>query len=131
MNDADFLAAFENTTLPRPEWTHEAHVRMAYLYLRAGTLKENLPRIRERIRAYNTAQGNPTGYHETITVAFAHLIAACLKEETASVQGWPQFRDTHEDLLDSRILHRHYSKETLASPEARAGFVEPDKTPLP
>jgi hypothetical protein len=62
-DDTEFLTAFEKGVLPRPEWTHRAHLRMAYLYLRpcpdADTI---LPTIRGRIRAYNAAQGNPDGY---------------------------------------------------------------------
>ena len=34
MSDEAFLQAFEDTTLPFKDWTHEAHVRMAWNYLR-------------------------------------------------------------------------------------------------
>ena len=34
MTDDEFLAAFEAAAIPRKDWTHEAHVRMAWLYLR-------------------------------------------------------------------------------------------------
>ena len=37
MTDADFLAALERCTLPESEFTHAAHVRAAYLYLRDGS----------------------------------------------------------------------------------------------
>lgn len=31
MTDEELLAAFENCSLPHSEWTHRAHVRVAYL----------------------------------------------------------------------------------------------------
>ena len=38
MTDKEFLAAFENCSLTRENWTHAAHVRMAWLYLSTGDL---------------------------------------------------------------------------------------------
>lgn len=35
MNDSEFLKAFEAATLPHTHFPHHAHVRMAWLYLRA------------------------------------------------------------------------------------------------
>ena len=34
IGDETFLRAFEDTTLPFEDWTHEAHMRMAWNYLR-------------------------------------------------------------------------------------------------
>ena len=43
MSDDEFLAQFENCTLPFDQWTHRAHVRVAYLYLRRHPFREALP----------------------------------------------------------------------------------------
>jgi hypothetical protein len=131
-DDAEFLTAFEKGVLPRPEWTHRAHLRMAYLYLRpcpdADTI---LPTIRGRIRAYNAAQGNPDGYHETITAAFARLVAERLR--TTQTATFAEFERLHPDLFapGGVILLRYYEEATLSSPQARANFVPPDREPLP
>lgn len=130
MTDTEFLVAFEATTLPREAWTHEAHVRMAYLYLREMGLDRALPVVCEGIRHYNASQGNHTGYHDTITVAFLHLIANCLSAEDGLVT-WDVFRDAHPDLMQRRVLLYYYSGPLLFSEEARAGFVKPDLAPLP
>src|SRR5687767_5918504 len=34
INDEQLLCQFENCSLPKNQWTHTAHVRVAYLYLR-------------------------------------------------------------------------------------------------
>jgi hypothetical protein len=75
MTDDDFLAAFEARTIPKAEWTHAAHVRMAWLFLKRLPFAAALDRIREGIRRYNAAVGSD-GYHETIMVAFTLLIRA-------------------------------------------------------
>lgn len=33
MNDQEFLEGFERCSIPREKWSHEAHLRMAWLYL--------------------------------------------------------------------------------------------------
>lgn len=130
MTDDEFLAAFEAAAIPRPEWTHEAHVRMAFLYLSRFRAELALERVRGGIKKLNARiGGSPDGYHETITVAFVRVIASRL------VRGddFPTFRDRNPDLLDRTLtaLLRHYSKDRLHSPEARREFVEPDVSPLP
>lgn len=129
MTDDEFLAAFEATTLPRPEWTHQAHVRMAWLYLTRLPFAEAVQKARAGIRGYNAAQGNHIGYHDTVTVAFVRLIASRL----AAGEGFVAFLERNADLLDRQCppLLRHYSRAKLESAEARAGFVEPDLLPLP
>ena len=129
MTDDEFLAAFEAETLPRPAWTHQAHVRMAWLYLTRLPFDQALQTARAGIRSYNAAQGNHTGYHDTVTVAFVRLIASRLAADKAFIT----FLEHNPDLLDRRQppLLRHYSRARLESAEARAGFVEPDLLPLP
>src|SRR4051812_47282050 len=72
MTDTDFLAAFETRSLPFAQWTHRAHVKVAFLYLRGLPLAAALDKIRARIRAYNAANAVPesptSGYNETTTV---------------------------------------------------------------
>jgi hypothetical protein len=130
LSDSDFLAQFEATTLPKKLWTHEAHIRMAYLYLRHNPdIDTLLPLVRARIGSYNLAQSNKNGYHETITVAFLRIVRARMQQSTA--QDFTQFRDEHPGIFQNTYLMRHYSEATLFSPEARRAFVPPDREPLP
>ena len=41
------------------------------------------------------------------------------------------FADRYPLLLDKRLLTGHYRSSTLATVEARSGWVEPDLKPLP
>ncbi len=129
--DEEFLQMFEQCSLSGKCWTHVAHVRMAWLQMqRSASYEEALERIRNGIMAFN-ASVHSVGYHETITVAFARLIF--YRRQISNADTWQQFIDVHEDLIskESPILHEYYSPETLASPEARSSFIEPDRKPLP
>jgi hypothetical protein len=123
-------------TLPRTEWTHEAHLAAtAYLLLKHPEidLDTELPGI---IRSYNESVGgvndDSQGYHDTITKVYLRGVRLFLEEADAR-------RPIHE--LVNELLHspmgkrdwplRFYSPEWLMSVEARREFIAPDLSALP
>ena len=46
IGDEAFMKAFEDTTLLFDDWSHEAHLRMAWNYIRRNGKEEALPLIR-------------------------------------------------------------------------------------
>ena len=127
-------AAMIARTLPRPEWTHEAHLATcAWIILERPDLspEHDLPDL---IRSYNVSVGGVNdetqGYHETITQVFIrgvrlHLAASGggLAERVNALLRSPQGK------RDWPL--GFYSRERLFSVEARLGWVEPDLAPLP
>lgn len=83
MDDRSFLAEFEAAAIPSQRWSHRAHIRMAFLYLRDWPFPDALARIRSGILSLNRAnnvQDTPeSGYHETVTVAWARIIASTIR----------------------------------------------------
>lgn len=133
LTDSEFLKAFENASLAkRACWDHPSHIRMAWLYLRRHPYELALAKIRRGIQRFNAATGRRGGYHDTVTQAFALLIADHLRQ-TGGKLSWNAFRARCADLLDKKnpALGRHYQKRTLDSKRARDGFVKPDLKPLP
>ena len=123
-------------TLPRPEWTHEAHLAATtYLLLRRPDidLDSQLPSL---IRRYNESVGgvnsDSEGYHETITRVFLHGVRLFLSEADSSE---PLHELVNELLLSPMGRRdwplRFYSRERLFSVEARRTFVPPDLAALP
>ena len=123
-------------TLPRDEWTHEAHLAATtYLLLKHPEidLDSELPGI---IRRYNESVGgvnsDSEGYHDTITRAYLHGIRLFLGEADTT-------DPIHE--LVNELLHspmgkrdwplRFWSRERLFSIDARRGFVPPDLAAMP
>jgi hypothetical protein len=131
MTDEEFISAFEAAKISREDWTHEAHIRMAWIYCtREKTLRAAIDKAREGIQRLNTANGvEPEMYHETVTCAFMTVVNLRI----ANFGGdWPHFRDGYPELFDkeSPILHRYYSQAALESECTRIGFVDPDKEPF-
>jgi hypothetical protein len=69
-----FMRAFEDGSLSRSEWSHFRHLVMALWYLRRHNRDEATRLIRGGIQRHNECQGNLTGYHETITLAWVAVI---------------------------------------------------------
>jgi len=123
-------------TLPRSDWTHEAHLAATtYLLTRRPdvNIDDELPGI---IRRYNESVGgvnsDSEGYHETITRVFLHGVRLFLAEADPS--------ESLHDLVNELLLSpmgrrdwplRFYSPARLFSVDARRHFVRPDIAALP
>ena len=126
MDDRDFLEAFEACTLPPELFSHRSHVRLAWLYLRDGSLLDTLPRYSEGIKRYAGSLGASAKYHETITWAYLFLIHE--RMQRAAYTTFDDFAAANADLFGP-VLERYYSPETLGSELARTTFVLPDRAP--
>jgi hypothetical protein len=126
---ADLVRGFEDTTLPKEQWTHAAHVRTALLYVVTYGEAEASARMRTNIQRYNAAVGSDaSAYHETITIAWVALIARFVDARAGIA-----YDDLARELVDGcdkHILLRFYAKDTLMSADARARWVAPDLAPI-
>jgi hypothetical protein len=123
-------------TLPRAEWTHEAHLAATtYLILMHPEIDLNVE-LRGIISRYNESVGgvnsDSEGYHDTITHAYLRGIRLFLDDADVS-------RPIHHlvnELLMSPMGRRDWplrfwSKDRLLSVGARRGWVEPDLAAMP
>ncbi len=137
MKDADLLHLFESQSLPFQDWTHRAHVKVAYLYLKQHPFNSALDKMRTGVKAFNAAHNVPdsptSGYHETTTHAFLHLIAATIAvyEPIFPTPDADTFCETHPQLMTRHILRLFYSPQHRMHPRAKSQFIEPDLAPLP
>ena len=122
-------------TLPRPEWTHEAHLATcAWIILERPDIvpERDLPDL---IRRYNESVGgvisDREGYHETITqVSIRGVRAALARSEGRGLTERVNALLLAEEGRRDWPL-RFYSPELLFSREARLGWVEPNLAALP
>jgi hypothetical protein len=128
MTDDEFIARFEDGSLPSEAFHHADHVRMGFLYVCRYPALEALERFSTSLIRFATAHGKPRLYHETITWAFLFLIRERLAR-MGSQQSWDEFAAANADLLDwqNNILKKYYRPETLSSDLARSTFVFPDR----
>ena len=123
-------------SLPRAEWTHEAHLAATtYLLLRRPDVDFDI-RLPDIIRSYNESVGgvnsDTEGYHETITRTYLHGVRLFLSEADLDE---PLHELVNELLLSPMGRRdwplRFYSRDLLFSVAARRDFVPPDVAALP
>ena len=125
-DDAAFLQALENLTLPREHFNHRGHLRLAFLYVRQYGFIDAMNRIRATIRAYATSQGAADKYHETITALYLSLISERMSDQD---KDWRGFVARCPELCDRAIIDAHLPPETIADPRARTEIVFPARSP--
>jgi hypothetical protein len=123
-------------TLPKEEWTHEAHLATTtWLLLRRPDIDVHIE-LPDLIRRYNESVGgvnsDSEGYHETITRAFLHGVRLFLSEADPK----EPLHELVNELLMSPMGRRDwplrfYSRKRLLSVEARRNFMPPDIAVLP
>ena len=128
MTDDAFLARFEAGRLD--SFTHRDHLRVAFAYARRDGIEHAVAGARRGLRRFTAAHGQAERYHETLTTAWARVVAHHAIA-TVDGRGFDDFLDAHPRLLDRELLLAHYSRERLFSEAARARFVEPDLVALP
>lgn len=128
LTDREFVEAFEKCTL-RPENFHHAdHVRVAWLYLGQMDYAVAERRFRDGLIRLAAHFGVPEKFHVTITLAWLRAVQErIVPGEETSFEEWIT---GHSELLDKNLLLNYYSKERLASPEARVSWLEPDRKAL-
>ncbi len=131
---ARILEGLRARTLPKPEWTHAAHLTAAAALLDERGLTGAEAAMPSLIRAYNEATGvsntDSEGYHQTITLFFLRRIdqfLAPLKHEPLP--------ECVTRLLASPLAERsyplaYYSRDRLFSVEARRKWAPPDLKPI-
>lgn len=122
---------FRERSLPKAEWTHDAHLAVGLWHVREFGAAEALEQLRAGICQLNETHGTANtasgGYHETITRAYVELLSQFLGRYSLDVA----LGDIFADLLASPLAHRdallvYYSREYLSTAAARLDWAEPD-----
>jgi hypothetical protein len=130
-DDEAFREDFEAGRISPAEFDHRGHVRLAYVYLVEQDPDTATASMRSALQAFIRRNDVPASkYHETLTHAWI-LAVRHFMERSPGTASAGDLIARHPELLDSKIMLTHYSAATLFSDEARAGFVEPDVTPIP
>jgi hypothetical protein len=118
---------FEGNLISEGSFHHADHVRLAFEYLREGSVLEALSRFSATLKRFAAARGKTQLYHETITCAYFFLIHERMARHECGT--WEEFAQRNPDLLvwKGGILNRYYLGPTLKSEIARKVFVLPDK----
>ncbi|CAF1245894.1 unnamed protein product [Rotaria sordida] len=131
--DAQFLNDFQTGVLPFEQWTHRAHIRMAYLVCKSSNnFEEGLLKIRQGIQNFNSLHASKlkVGFHETMTQFWTTMVWNAIQKCDSSILNSNDFIDRNNHLLDSSLWKQYYSPTLMFSPDAKRNFTPPDLKPI-
>ena len=129
-----FVEAWKSGRLPKPAWTHAAHVGMAAYFAFDHASEATFAIMKAGILHHNTSVGTPNtednGYHETLTRFWSSEIGefvrhgrftSRLEAVRAAVSSFGENRDR---------FRQFYSFDVVRDRRARREWVAPDRNPL-
>jgi hypothetical protein len=108
---------------------HREHIHLTWLAARRCGVPAAVGLVSDGIQRTARYAGAPQKYHVTVSRAWVELVGHHAAEHGEG--DFATFAEDHPALLDKRLLTRFYRLATLASPQARTGWVEPDLAPFP
>lgn len=122
------VRAFEDCTLAPSRFHHREHLIVAFWYLnQTQTIESASTRLRASILRFLAHHAeNLQIYNETITLFWLRRVRAFLERQDAARSPFESVREMFASCGASNAIYSYYSKEILATDEARTGWVEPD-----
>ncbi|HEX4087567.1 MAG TPA: hypothetical protein VHZ33_02560 [Trebonia sp.] len=108
---------------------HRQHVHLTWLAVRSCGVPAAVGLVSDGIQRTARYAGAPQKYHATVSRAWVELVGHHAAERGEG--DFTAFAEHHPALLDKRLLSRFYRSATLAGPQAKSGWVEPDLAPFP
>jgi hypothetical protein len=130
LTDAQFEREFADAVLDPAIFTHEAHLRLAWIHLNKYGLEAAIENVVEQLKRYTKAVGAADKYNETVTMAAVYAvqhfkIRSAHTDFVTFLSENSQLKTNFKDLLNT-----HYHTDIFRSAHARATFLEPELLPF-
>ncbi|WP_353777635.1 hypothetical protein [Winogradskyella sp. 3972H.M.0a.05] len=128
--DEEFANEFKNATLPPSLFSHEAHLRLAWIYVKAYGIEQAVDMVKSQLINYVNHLGAVSKYNETVTIAAVRAVYHfTLKSKSHNfkdfIDEFPRLKTNFKD-----ILGQHYGIDLFNSKMAKSSFLEPDLLPF-
>lgn len=130
LTDKEFITQLENFSLSPALFSHEAHLRLAWINIKSRGLKSALETTQRQIVNFVNHLGAHGKYNKTLTIVSVLIINQKITYSNANSFG--RFINENPDLKTNfrELLQKHYSPEILKSEKAKTDFVEPNLLPF-
>lgn len=126
LSDTEFMSQFKNCRLDPSVFSHEAHLRLAWIHIHSFGLAQARENIQKQLQDFVEHVGAKDKYHKTLTIVAieaVHHFMQISKSHTFKnfMVEFPQLKDNFKGLINS-----HYSFDIFQSEEARFEYIKPD-----
>ncbi|MEM7367733.1 MAG: hypothetical protein AAF587_03965 [Bacteroidota bacterium] len=130
LSDEEFVRKFSQCTLAPALFSHEAHVRLAWIHLRKYDLASATTTICDLITNFVTHLGAQSKYNTTLTIAAIQIVHHFMQQSEADnffdfMLASPKLKTDFKALIQS-----HYSVDIFQSEKAKKEYIEPDILPF-
>ncbi len=130
LSDSEFEWQFENKTF-NPEWfSHEAHLRLAWIHIRNYGVDQAIENICTQLVAYVDHLGVRDKYNKTLTIAAIRAVYHFkLRSQSHTFQHFiaefPRLKYNFKELIFA-----HYGVDIFQLEAAKHEYLEPDLLPF-
>jgi len=130
LTDPEFEKQFADGSLDPTLFSHEAHLRLAWIHITGYGIEAAIENICSQIQTFATSHGDKDKFNVTVTVAAVRAVYHfVLKSESENFRNFilefPRLKNTFKKLLDS-----HYSLDIFKSEVAKKEYLQPDLLPF-
>lgn len=128
--DSDFISQFEDCSLDPSLFTHEAHLRLAWIYIMKHGPEKAEEYISAQIQRFDSVHGDGKKYHKTLTIASIKVVDHFIQKSQSDnfsdfINEFLRLKTNFKDLLDY-----HYGIDIYNSPVAKEEYIKPDLDPF-
>lgn len=130
LTNEEFERLFEKGTLPPTLFTHEAHLRLAWVYVNKYGIEQACDKLCDEIKQFDKIHGDGDKFNKTVTVAAARAVYHFMLKSNSDrfssfMKEFPRLKTAFKDLLN-----QHYAFDVFSNETAKVSFVEPDILPF-
>ena len=130
LSDMQFMEAFKTASLAPELFSHEAHLRLAWLHINHFGIDTAITNITFQIKNYTRVLNAADKYNETVTVAAIKAVYHFMQKATSEnfkdfMVEFPRLKTNFKELLS-----QHYGFNVFTLEEAKSSFLQPDLLPF-
>ena len=130
LTDTEFNKQFTNCTLNPELFSHEAHLRLAWININKYGIEQAEKNIQDQLRKFVKFVGAKDKYNVTLTLAATKAVYHFMLKSNSDnfkdfILEFPKLKYNFNELMDS-----HYGFDIYNSDQAKREFLEPDLIPF-
>lgn len=130
LTDTEFEQQFQDCTLSPALFTHEAHLRLAWIHVTRYGTETAIQNVTSQLLQFVNVAGATGKYNHTLTIAAVKAVAHFVKRSSSGnfsdfMKEFPRLKTNFRDLM-----HAHYKTDIFQSAVAKKEFLEPDLLPF-
>ncbi|MEL6719014.1 MAG: hypothetical protein AAFP82_09885 [Bacteroidota bacterium] len=130
LTNAEFEQQFASCELDPSFFSHEAHLRLAWIHIHKYGLEQAKKNIQEQLQNFVAHVGAKDKYNRTLTVAAIHAVSHFM--QLSKADNFPEFIAEFPQLKSEfkALIATHYSFDVFNSAKAKTHFLVPDLMPF-